>query len=52
MPTVGPELAIVLAALAGAGLAVQSGTNAVLGRNVVTDWRARATTASFTSFST
>ena len=32
MPTVGPELAIVLAALAGAGLAVQSGTNAVLGR--------------------
>lgn len=30
--SVGPTLAIFLAALAGAGLAVQSGTNAVLGR--------------------
>ena len=30
--TLSPALAIVLAALAGAGLAVQSGTNAVLGR--------------------
>lgn len=29
-----PLLAIVLAALAGAGLALQSGTNAVLGRNL------------------
>ena len=32
MPSVGPVLAILLASLAGAGLAVQSGTNAVLGR--------------------
>jgi len=32
MPTIGPFLAIFIAALAGAGLAVQSGTNAVLGR--------------------
>ena len=32
MTSVGPTLAIVLAALAGAGLALQSGTNAVLGR--------------------
>jgi bacterial/archaeal transporter family-2 protein len=32
MNSVGPSLAIFLAALAGAGLAVQSGTNAVLGR--------------------
>ena len=32
MSSVGPVLAIFLAALAGAGLALQSGTNAVLGR--------------------
>ena len=32
MNSVGPTLAICLAALAGAGIAVQSGTNAVLGR--------------------
>jgi bacterial/archaeal transporter family-2 protein len=32
MMSVGPTLAIFLAALAGAGLAAQSGTNAVLGR--------------------
>lgn len=32
MPTIGPTLAVLIAALAGAGLAVQSGSNAVLGR--------------------
>jgi len=32
MSSIGPTLAIIIAALAGAGLAVQSGSNAVLGR--------------------
>ena len=32
MTSIGPTLAILIAALAGAGLALQSGTNAVLGR--------------------
>lgn len=32
MPNIGPSTAILIAAFAGAGLAVQSGSNAVLGR--------------------